>query len=274
MPHFRFARFGLRRLARWGLGALLVLALALVGYVGVAGVVVGVARWQAPPVVANPVSVYLFADAFHADVLFPIDPLDPQWDGLLRAEGLDHSRETVTHLAVGWGSRTFYLRMRDWSNLNAAIVARALARDRAVLHVTALRGPFAPQPGLYPLRVDSAGLDRLIAFVRESFAGSQSQPFQPIPGARYGDHDAFFEARGRYSPIHTCNHWTGQALRRAGIPVAAWAPFAHSLIWSLPRDGGREGESQKFLEWKGVEEAISGFCLDFQPKTQKIPVKS
>ncbi|MEJ1366515.1 MAG: DUF2459 domain-containing protein, partial [Candidatus Sedimenticola sp. (ex Thyasira tokunagai)] len=58
-----------------------------------------------------------------------------------------------------------------------------------------------------------------------------------IPGMGYGVNDSFFEGTGNYNLIRTCNQWTGEALRQAGISVPRWAPFSHTLRWALQSSG-------------------------------------
>ena len=56
----------------------------------------------------------------------------------------------------------------------------------------------------------------------------------------FGATDAFYEARGRYSPFFTCNTWSNLALKRAGLPCCVWTPFARPI---LRHAAGAEAES-------------------------------
>jgi hypothetical protein len=55
------------------------------------------------------------------------------------------------------------------------------------------------------------------------------------PGGRsypgYDAYDAFYDARGHYSAVATCNAWTGDALRFAGVRVGWWTPFPATVMW-------------------------------------------
>ncbi len=65
---------------------------------------------------------------------------------------------------------------------------------------------------------------RLAAYIRASFRDG---------GARYrgyAGYDAFYEANGRYSAVRTCNAWTGDALRFAGVRVGWWTPFPVTVM--------------------------------------------
>ena len=60
---------------------------------------------------------------------------------------------------------------------------------------------------------------RLAAYVRASFAA------EPRRYRGYDANDVFYAARGRYSALRTCNAWTGDALRQAGVRIGRWTPF-------------------------------------------------
>ena len=72
--------------------------------------------------------------------------------------------------------------------------------------------------------VTPAQYRRLAAYIRASFRDG---------GARYrgyAGYDAFYDANGRYDAVRTCNSWTGDALRFAGVRVGAWTPFPVTVM--------------------------------------------
>ena len=75
---------------------------------------------------------------------------------------------------------------------------------------------------------------RLAAFVRASLKSRRRWP-------GYAAHDVFYEARGRYSAVTTCNEWTGAALRAAGVRVGRWTPFADTVLGWFPVTSGGSG---------------------------------
>jgi hypothetical protein len=49
-------------------------------------------------------------------------------------------------------------------------------------------------------------------------------------GRGYGPADIFYEGRGRYNAYRTCNEWTGEALRTAGVRTGVWTPLSQSIM--------------------------------------------
>lgn len=185
---------------------------------------------------AQLIPVYLFADAFHADLMIPINAMDAEWDYLLSTADFPVPREQVKLLSFGWGSREFYLKMREWDQLSLGLALKAMAYDATVMHVTAHRSDSVKidHPMVYRRFIDQRGYQRLLEIIRRSHQLDQRKRAVPIPGMGYSDNDAFFVAIGRYHPLRTCNQWTGEALRQAGLKVALWAPFSFALMYSTP----------------------------------------
>lgn len=181
----------------------------------------------------NDVTIYVFADAFHADLIIPIDPLANDWWALLDTYHFQQNREAIRYLSIGWGSRSFYLGMQDWDNFDLGYGLKALALDKTLLHIAAWDGELSPQKGLFAIRISSNEFEQMKEFVHQQFLMDQEGRIQLIPDRRYWKNDAFFAAKGRYHPFRTCNQWTGEALRAAGVNVPVWSPFAYSITWSL-----------------------------------------
>ena len=71
----------------------------------------------------------------------------------------------------------------------------------------------------------------LVSYLLASGVRDDSGRFVRVEGATgHGPADAFYESRGRYSPLFTCNTWANAALRRAGAPCCLWTPFPGPIL--------------------------------------------
>jgi hypothetical protein len=43
----------------------------------------------------------------------------------------------------------------------------------------------------------------------------------------------FYRAKGRFNILHTCNAWTGEVLRAAGIRFGLWTPTTQAVKLGL-----------------------------------------
>lgn len=171
------------------------------------------------------VRIYVIDNGIHTGIVVPADG----WEDIVRPRDFADPRYAWHRWrSFGWGDRAFYVETPTWRDLRPMTVLRAaLGSERTVMHVDALAEP-APAPDVRSLILRPEEFARLTAFIRASFAGGATT-------AGYGPDDVFYPARGRYSAIRTCNAWTGEALRHAGVRVGAWTPTSASVMRWLPQ---------------------------------------
>lgn len=170
------------------------------------------------------VRIYVIDNGIHTDLVLPVEAEGVRWDDLLKPGDLaDPGRATASHLAFGWGDRDFYLNTPTWWDVNPVRVGRAFVGAGAtVVHVSHIAEPGAgANAKAIVLRPEE--YRRLAAFIRSTFGKGP-------PARGYGAADAFYVAQGGYSLLRTCNVWTGEALRAAGVRVGAWTPFPSGVM--------------------------------------------
>jgi len=217
-------RNGLVRSARWALRILLGLGAMLLLYylAALAGSALPTHREWKPT--AQGVTVYVIDNGIHTDLVLPASAEGVAWDDLLKPEHLaDPQRAAASHLAFGWGDRDFYLNTPTWWDVNPIRVGRAFVGAGAtVVHVSHIAEPKVGKDAKkIVLRPEE--YRRLATFIRETFG-------EGLPARGYGAADAFYVARGGYSLFRTCNAWTGDGLRAAGVRVGAWTPLPSGVM--------------------------------------------
>lgn len=206
-------------------GAALLAAIGLYVLAGLVGGMVPANRdWR--PAAPGDVTIWVESNGVHTGIIVPKVAAGVDWRGLARAEHLADQRHAAwDHLSFGWGERTFYLETPSWWDVRpATVLAAAIGSDRTLVHVDHLPRP-KPGDGARPIRLTATEYRRLAAYLRASVAE------RPAAIRGYGANDAFYEARGRYSALRTCNAWTGAALRAAGVRVGMWTPFPVTVMW-------------------------------------------
>ena len=120
MPAPRLPRsaFALR-VAKWCVGAplLAVCAYLLAALVGCA---LTVNRDAAAPVQGTPVR--LRSNGVHVDLVLPVRTARHDWERAFERADSPGAPPTATHIAVGWGSREFFTRVREWGDLAQGIL--------------------------------------------------------------------------------------------------------------------------------------------------------
>lgn len=209
-------RFGIRLLA----ALLLLIVLYLIAALGFALLPVSGRPQQAGD---EPV-VYVCTSLAHADIVLPSrDPLI-DWSALFPAVARP-DLPAEAYLAFSWGDLRFFRETPDWADVRPAIAFSALAGlNDTALRVIAVNPP-ADDPECVKLNVDRAGrqalIDHIRATVRDTTPAAQDRL------------EAYYIAKGRYSPLRTCNQWVADGLAAAGQPYARFAPFSFSITWPL-----------------------------------------
>ena len=229
----RFKRWGLRLLFVLGGFLLFYLAFFLLGFVPTN------LDYQVPPI-NDQVVLFVRSNDIHTDVVMPVDHdvLGIHWREHFPQ---DHfplvDIQQAPYVAVGWGDRGFYLETPSWEELKWSNVANALCWPSAsVLHVEYL-GNVVPDEYTYQVAVSKEQYQQLAAFVQETISANKSGQAVPASEITYGIADRFYQSHGEYHLFNTCNQWTGQALRTAGLPMGIWTPWKSHVLYWLPVQG-------------------------------------
>jgi uncharacterized protein (TIGR02117 family) len=163
-------------------------------------------------------TIYLVDNDLHSDIALPraalaADPL------IGRAVAQTSGKAWIL---VGWGDARFY-RETGLTAARAADAARALLspHNASVVHLEGL----SSHPDMAfvdaharAIEVSDAGLAKLLARIDRSLAADASGAPIREPGPA-GPDEGFYRSGESFSLVHLCNHWTGQALNAAGLPV-------------------------------------------------------
>lgn len=221
-----------KRLATWtkrGVQCLFAIPLLYILAAIVGALIPANGGWQPPP---RGVNILIRTNGIHTSIVVPVKAVGVDWGRLIRPSHLQRFDLAGDHLAFAWGHREFYLATPTWSHLRAEVAARALSgRGGTLMHVEHLLRP-QPDPDQRAILLTPDQYRQLSSFILASFRLAPDG--MPIAMAGYGASDSFYEARGRYDLFRTSNEWTGAALRRAGIRIGIWTPFAQSIMWRFP----------------------------------------
>ena len=219
--------------------AIAVLAVAGMGVLYFAAAVAGalIRPEGAAPAAGDRYPVTLVWSEIHTDIILPVKGLTVDWTDVLADPDSPVEAPDGGYAAFGWGSETFYRDVPTFDDMTPGIVARALFLDRTVVHVAPVADPERIPPALRrTVQVSAEGLRALEGFILATLIRDGTGRADALEGATYGYGDAFFRAHGRYNPFRTCNQWTSEALRLAGVSVGIWTPFSQSIVWVLGTD--------------------------------------
>jgi uncharacterized protein (TIGR02117 family) len=212
------------------LGVLVAVPLLYFGTALIGGLIPANAGWREAQ---GGVRIFIRTNGVHTWIMVPKAAAGIDWRRIAPPEHIDDIRYARgNYLAIGYGNRDFYLNTPTWGDLSPrTALAAAFGGGPSLIHV---EHEHDPRPNEYqqPITLSADQYRRLAAHIAQSFdlAGGRSKP---LIGRGYGPADVFYEAEGTYNAYRTCNEWTGEALRAAGVRTGLWTPLSQSIMWRL-----------------------------------------
>lgn len=199
---------------------------------------------------AKEVTIYVSTNGAHTDIVMPRNMNLPNsivsfnWNNLVNDSLFGDVDSTYKYVAVGWGDKGFYLNTPEWKDLKVSTALKAaFGLGGTAMHVTYYRHMEANGESTKEIKISALDYQNLIAEITQSFDLQDGIP-KLIPHPNYGSHDNYFEAKGRYSLLKTCNVWTGNTLHKANITVGLWTPLQSGVMKSIPDGTGSSGLEQ------------------------------
>ncbi|MCQ9638787.1 TIGR02117 family protein [Chryseobacterium sp. WG14] len=171
------------------------------------------------------IPIYIYTNGVHTDIVMPVKNDLQDWSLKIPFANLKSKKTDYNYIGIGWGDKGFYLDTPTWADLkfSTAVKAAFWLSDSAMhctYYTTMKEGDDCKM-----IMISRSQYEKLVRFVEDKFDRDQNGNFILIPtNAVYGDNDAFYDAKGTYSFLYTCNTWTNDALKVAGQKAALWTP--------------------------------------------------
>ena len=228
----KLARF-LRAISAWA--ALVIGLFFLAGWIGSS--IPRNRDWREPPP-DDPaaVTIYVETNGVHTALVLPKYTSQKDWGETFPVGDLGSPAAAYTHVSISWGEREVFLNTPTWADLSPLTAFHILGfGGNGLFHVAHYVRP-APADDIRPLRLSAAQYAEIVRRIETMLPpGTVGEPRRHYPG--YGDYDAFYDARGRYTAANTCNQWTSDTLAAAGVRTGVWTPFAGGVMKWVPPMG-------------------------------------
>ncbi|QTC91011.1 DUF2459 domain-containing protein [Brevundimonas goettingensis] len=193
---------------------------------GIVGALAALWTWTAPgdpalwPKAAGDegVPLYLLDNGFHTDMVVPRAALAARPGPLAEAVATLGPGDWIL---IGWGDAKFYV---DQSPIQSRLPdgARAFFRPGNPSVLMLRPETQAPEQAFLPegrrrLVLSQAGFEAMDRRIEASLDLSTGKA--RVAATRPGDPVRFFASRETFSILHLCNHWAGEVLNAAGLPI-------------------------------------------------------
>lgn len=181
---------------------------------------------------APDVTVYLKTNGVHADIVVPVHNQFKDWRVDVPFADTRAGDSTLGFLTFGWGDKAFYLDTPTWADLKFSTAFRAaFALSTTAMHTT-YYDTMTEDETCIRFTMGAAQYQRLVNYLGKGFERDSAGRTIVIPTeARYGQHDAFYEAVGTYSLFRTCNTWANKALKESGQRACLWTPADKGIFY-------------------------------------------
>jgi len=172
------------------------------------------------------IPIYIRTNGVHTDIVVPVRNEHIDWSKEIKVSNTLANDTNFSHLALGWGDKGFYLETPTWADLKVSTAFKAATGlSNTAIHATYL-DKVKEDLSCKKIEISQSQYKRLIQFITSSFQKDKEGHFMHIKtNANYGKTDAFYEANGSYSLLHTCNTWANNGLKASGQKCCFWTPF-------------------------------------------------
>ncbi|PWN68953.1 TIGR02117 family protein [Chryseobacterium phosphatilyticum] len=171
------------------------------------------------------IPIYIYTNGVHTDIVMPVKNDMQDWSLKIPFANIKSKKTDYNYVGIGWGDKGFYLDTPTWADLKfSTAVKAAFWLSDSAMHCTYYNS-MKEGDDCKMIMISRSQYKKLVEFVEKKFDRDQNGNFILIPtDAVYGDNDAFYDAKGTYSFLYTCNTWSNDALKAAGQKAALWTP--------------------------------------------------
>lgn len=177
------------------------------------------------------ISVYIYTNGVHTDIVMPVKNDIQDWSAKIPFTNIKSGKTDYNYVGIGWGDKGFYLDTPTWADLKFSTAFKAAFwLSESAMHCTYYQ-TMKEGDDCKMIMISRNQYKKLVEFVDRKFDRDAKGNFILIPtNAVYGDNDAFYDAKGTYSFLDTCNTWTNNALKAAGQKAALWTPTDYGIF--------------------------------------------
>ncbi|TZF95269.1 TIGR02117 family protein [Chryseobacterium panacisoli] len=171
------------------------------------------------------VPIYIYTNGVHTDIVMPVKNDLQDWSQKIPFANTKSKKTDYQYIGIGWGDKGFYLDTPTWADLKfSTAVKAAFWLSDSAMHCT-YYNTMKEGDDCKMIMISRSQYENLVKFVEDKFDRDRNGNFMLIPtNAVYSDNDAFYDAKGTYSFLYTCNTWSNNALKAAGQKAALWTP--------------------------------------------------
>ena len=177
------------------------------------------------------IPIYIYTNGVHTDIVMPVKNDIQDWSAKIPFSDTKSKKTDYHFIGIGWGDKGFYLDTPTWADLKFSTAFKAAFwLSESAMHCSYYQ-KMTEAEDCKKIMISRNQYKKLVNFVDAKFDKDSNGSYQFIPTkAVYGDNDAFYDAKGKYSFLNTCNTWANNALKASDQKAAFWTPSDYGIF--------------------------------------------
>ena len=177
------------------------------------------------------IPIYIYTNGVHTDIVMPVKNDIQDWSAKVPFSDTKSKKTDYHFIGIGWGDKGFYLDTPTWADLKFSTAFKAAFwLSESAMHCSYYQ-KMTEAEDCKKIMISKNQYKKLVNFVDAKFDKDSNGSYQFIPTkAVYGDNDAFYDAKGKYSFLNTCNTWANNALKASSQKAAFWTPSDYGIF--------------------------------------------
>ncbi|MFM7596672.1 MAG: DUF2459 domain-containing protein [Flavobacteriales bacterium] len=179
------------------------------------------------------VTIYFMQSGVHTDFIVPVHHKIQNWDALFPYENNKVYDTTFHWIGLGMGDKRFFLTTPTFNDLTFSTAFNgAFGLSGAAIHAYYHYEIPTDRP-VIKLKITEQQYRRLCSYIKNTVRFEKKKPVllhSTVQGTTF-DYDRYYDAKGAYSVINTCNSWVNEGLKTAGQRGCYWTAFAGGIFY-------------------------------------------
>ena len=190
-------------------------------------------KWGNYSTINGDIPIYVYNSGIHTDILVPVKTPLWNWQKSIDLKSIAADTNSIKYLGFGFGDRSYFLETSQGEPPKFSTIFNALFLPTPpAMRVLAYRNIPQNNSKIKCLKISNFNYLNLVHFLDNSFnldLKNRKNLIEKIPNYWGG----YYEARGTYSILRSCNDWTAEALRTAEINTPVWSSLSSAIMWHL-----------------------------------------
>ena len=180
-------------------------------------------------------SVFLMKSGIHVDFLLPISNEFKDWQEEFSISNTRSKDSTYKKIAIGWGSKDFYMNTPTWDDLTLKIfLISNFGLGSSAIQVKYYTDTLPKDSKITSLKLSNNQYKKLVKYIETSLKRSKtnnSSFILPKNPKVLTENNSFYDAKQTYSLLLTCNTWINNGLKASGQKACLWTPDAGGIFY-------------------------------------------